>query len=79
MSLLYLGWHEAFVALRTAAVTDRQARTAVAQGATYRGVDVENNPVLAHGEHLIKRYEQEWKSTSPVNMGNSRRRSQKCA
>jgi aminoglycoside phosphotransferase (APT) family kinase protein len=53
-----LGWHKVFVTLRTAAVTDRQARTAVALGATYRGVDVDNNPVLAYGERLIDQCEQ---------------------
>jgi aminoglycoside phosphotransferase (APT) family kinase protein len=48
-----LGWHEVFVMLRTAAVTDRQARTAAALGERYRGVDVDNNPVVACGERLI--------------------------
>lgn len=56
-----LGWHEVFVMLRTAAVTDCQARAAAAIGERYRGVDVDNNPVVAYGEKLIKLHEQSGK------------------
>lgn len=53
----HLRWHEIFALVRSAAISDRQARIAATLGAPYPGIAGEENPILGYIARRVERYE----------------------